>query len=117
MLRGGVHTAVDDFGTGYSSLAYLKQLPVQELKIDRSFVRDVWRGGSDLAIVESIVDLAHKLGLVVLAEGIEDAATAKQLLGLGCDQAQGYLFGRPVPAAALTARARLTAAGDLALAA
>jgi len=94
----GVRIAVDDFGTGYSSLAYLKELPVHELKIDRSFVRDVCAGGADLAIVESIVDLAHKLGLTVVAEGIEDAATRDVLTGLGCDQAQGYYFARPMPA-------------------
>jgi diguanylate cyclase (GGDEF)-like protein/PAS domain S-box-containing protein len=99
----GVRIAVDDFGTGYSSLAYLKELPVQELKIDRSFVRDVRVGGSDLAIIESIVDLAHKLGLKVVAEGVEDAATRSELARLGCDQAQGYYFGRPMPAAQLAA--------------
>jgi diguanylate cyclase (GGDEF)-like protein len=98
----GVRIAVDDFGTGYSSLAYLKELPVNELKIDRSFVRDVCAGGADLAIVESIVDLAHKLGLTVVAEGIEDAATRDVLARLGCDQAQGYYFARPMPADQIT---------------
>jgi EAL domain-containing protein (putative c-di-GMP-specific phosphodiesterase class I) len=99
----GVRIAVDDFGTGYSSLAYLKELPVQELKIDRSFVRDVCGGGSDVAIIESIIDLAHKLGLTVVAEGVEDAATRAELTRLGCDQAQGFYVGRPMPAAELEA--------------
>ncbi|HEY3059911.1 MAG TPA: EAL domain-containing protein [Chloroflexota bacterium] len=94
----GVRIAVDDFGTGYSSLAYLKELPIQELKIDRSFVQDVCAGGSDLAIVESIIDLAHKLGLSVVAEGVEDDETRIELARLGCDRAQGFHFGRPVAA-------------------
>jgi EAL domain-containing protein (putative c-di-GMP-specific phosphodiesterase class I) len=94
----GVRIAVDDFGTGYSSLAYLKDLPIQELKIDRSFVQDVCAGGSDLAIVESIIDLAHKLGLTVVAEGVEDEETRTELARLDCDRAQGFHFGRPMSA-------------------
>ncbi|GIE63031.1 hypothetical protein Aoc01nite_84330 [Actinoplanes octamycinicus] len=94
----GVKTSIDDFGTGYSSLSYLKMLPVDELKIDRSFVADMVTDRSSRALVASAVDLAHNLGLTVVAEGIEDAPTAAALAGLGCDTAQGYHFARPVPA-------------------
>jgi diguanylate cyclase (GGDEF)-like protein/PAS domain S-box-containing protein len=97
----GLRMAVDDFGTGYSSLSYLKNLPVHELKVDRSFVRDMTGEPRDRAIVQSTIDMAHHLGLRVVAEGVEDEA-AWQLLGrLGCDIAQGYFLSRPVPAAQL----------------
>ena len=111
-LRGmGVHVSIDDFGTGYSSLAYLKQLPVDELKIDRSFVRDLATDESDLAIVRSTIELAHNLGLSVVAEGVEDEPTLELLRGFGCDKAQGYLFSRALGAAELTSwlRARESA--------
>jgi diguanylate cyclase (GGDEF)-like protein len=94
----GLRIAIDDFGTGYSSLAYLKRLPVDELKIDRSFVRDLSADADDRAIVHSIVGLGHDLGLNVIAEGIEDAETLTLLRELGCDVAQGYYTGRPAPA-------------------
>jgi EAL domain-containing protein (putative c-di-GMP-specific phosphodiesterase class I) len=94
----GVRIAIDDFGTGYSSLAHLKQLPVDVLKVDRSFVSDMLADDSDRIIVRSTIDLAHNLGLRVVAEGVEDEATATLLAELGCDQAQGYHFSRPVPA-------------------
>jgi EAL domain-containing protein (putative c-di-GMP-specific phosphodiesterase class I) len=97
----GIRIAVDDFGTGYSSLAYLKHLPVDELKIDRSFVRDIHRDSTDRIIVESIIGLAHNLGLMVVAEGVEEAATSTYLRQLRCDEAQGYYFGRPASAASL----------------
>ncbi|GLY02867.1 bifunctional diguanylate cyclase/phosphodiesterase [Actinoplanes sp. NBRC 101535] len=100
----GVKASIDDFGTGYSSLSYLKLLPVDELKIDRSFVADMVTDSSSHALVASAVDLAHNLGLAVVAEGVEDPATAAALAELGCDTAQGYHFARPVPAADLTRR-------------
>ncbi|WP_430786012.1 putative bifunctional diguanylate cyclase/phosphodiesterase [Actinoplanes sp. G11-F43] len=100
----GVKTSIDDFGTGYSSLSYLKLLPVDELKIDRSFVADMVGDASSRALVASAVDLAHNLGLTVVAEGVEDVFTAEALSALGCDTAQGYHFARPVPAAGLDGR-------------
>jgi diguanylate cyclase (GGDEF)-like protein len=98
----GLSIAIDDFGTGYSSLAYLKRLPVAELKLDRSFVRDMASDHRDRAIVRSTVELAHNLGLRVVAEGVEDRASQELLALLGCDQAQGYYISRPLPAADLT---------------
>jgi EAL domain-containing protein (putative c-di-GMP-specific phosphodiesterase class I) len=96
-LRGmGVRIAIDDFGTGYSSLAYLKRLPVHELKIDRSFVHDVSTSLGDRAIVRSIIELAHNLGLKVVAEGVENEATLRLLGSLGCDIAQGFHLSSPL---------------------
>jgi diguanylate cyclase (GGDEF)-like protein len=92
----GVQLSIDDFGTGYSSLAYLKKLPVQELKIDRSFVLNLDRDPDDLNIVRSTIDMAHHMGLRVVAEGVETESVANRLRGLGCDDAQGYLFSRPL---------------------
>ncbi|MGO9930038.1 MAG: putative bifunctional diguanylate cyclase/phosphodiesterase [Mycobacterium sp.] len=97
----GVQIAIDDFGTGYSALAYLKSLPVDILKIDRAFVRDLGTNTRDLAIVQAIVDLAHALGLEVVAEGVETATAARALLDLGCHRAQGFLLSRPVDSAAM----------------
>jgi diguanylate cyclase (GGDEF)-like protein/PAS domain S-box-containing protein len=94
----GLRLAIDDFGTGYSSLAYVKQLPIDEIKIDKSFVIDMRTGESDAAIVRSTIDLAHNLGLQTVAEGIEDAEAWQQLDALGCDEGQGYYFTRPIPA-------------------
>ncbi|HEX2134020.1 MAG TPA: sensor domain-containing phosphodiesterase [Actinophytocola sp.] len=100
VLRGlhtlGVVLAVDDFGTGYSSLAYLRQLPVDEVKIDKSFVFGMGSDLGDLAVVRSIVELGHSLGLVVVAEGVEEDTARDQLAAMGCDVAQGYLISRPL---------------------
>jgi diguanylate cyclase (GGDEF)-like protein len=93
----GLHLAIDDFGTGYSSLAYLRQLPVQELKIDRSFVMFMDKNAGDASIVKSTIDLAHNLGLTVVAEGIENEDVLGQLSKLGCDEGQGYFIGKPMP--------------------
>jgi diguanylate cyclase (GGDEF)-like protein len=110
----GVGLAIDDFGTGYSSLAYLKQLPVQTIKIDRSFVLELATSVSDAAIVRSTIDLARNLGLRVVAEGVETGEAWDLLREQGCQLAQGYLISRPVPAQELRAlleeRARLVAA-------
>jgi EAL domain-containing protein (putative c-di-GMP-specific phosphodiesterase class I) len=97
----GLVLAIDDFGTGYSSLAYLKRLPVDEVKIDKSFVLDMSADPDDEAIVRSTVDLGHNLGLRVVAEGVEDEGTWHRLAALGCDRAQGFHLARPMPAEAL----------------
>ncbi len=96
----GVGLSVDDYGTGYSSLANLRRLPIDELKIDRSFVSPMLSDESDLIIVRSTINLSHDLGLKVVAEGIEDEATRHRLAGLGCDFAQGYHFSKPLAPAA-----------------
>jgi diguanylate cyclase (GGDEF)-like protein len=98
----GLQLAIDDFGTGYSSLAQIKQLPVSEIKIDRSFIMDMDSSASDEAIVRSTIDLAHNLGLRVTAEGVEDESGWNLLRALRCDLAQGYLLSRPVPGDTLT---------------
>jgi EAL domain-containing protein (putative c-di-GMP-specific phosphodiesterase class I) len=99
----GVSIAIDDFGTGYSSLSYLKRMPVDEIKIDKSFVAGMMIDDNDLVIVRSTIELARSLGLRVVAEGVEDHATWNRLCELGCDLAQGFYLSRPVPAAELPA--------------
>ncbi len=98
----GVVLAIDDFGTGYSSLAYLRDLPVAELKIDRSFVIDMGQDLDDAVIVRSVIDLARNLGLRTVAEGVEDERTWSALAELGCDKAQGYVLARPMTAQEFT---------------
>ena len=93
----GVDLSIDDFGTGYSSLAYLKRLPVDELKIDKSFVLNMENDIGDTKIVRSTIDLGHNMGLRVVAEGIESEAVWRLLAALGCDQGQGYFMSRPIP--------------------
>jgi diguanylate cyclase (GGDEF)-like protein/PAS domain S-box-containing protein len=102
--RLGVRIVFDDFGTGYASLSYVKKLPLDGLKVDRSFVRDLLFDSDDAAIVGSTIGLSKQLGLSVIAEGIENRATADFLLSLGCEEGQGYFFGRPMPVADFESR-------------
>ncbi len=99
----GVLISVDDFGTGYSSLSYLKRFPIDTLKIDRSFVRDIATDPDDAAIVSAIITMAHALDIRTVAEGVETAAQLDFLRARGCDAIQGYYLCRPQPAAELTA--------------
>ena len=99
----GVALALDDFGTGYSSLTHLRRLPLEEIKIDRSFIRDLATDSDDALIVQSTIDLAHSLNLTVVAEGVETETVWSKLRDFGCDQAQGFYLARPMPARALTA--------------
>ena len=99
----GVSLAIDDFGTGYSSLSYLQRSPVDDIKIDKSFVMKMGRAANDAVIVRSTIELAHNLGLGVIAEGVETEEAWNQLAALGCDVAQGFLMCRPVPADGLAA--------------
>jgi diguanylate cyclase (GGDEF)-like protein/PAS domain S-box-containing protein len=97
----GVSIAVDDFGTGYSALSYLKRLPIDYVKIDRSFIADLLEEGNDRNLVEAIIVMCHKMGMRVVAEGVETVLQRNLLQGMGCDYMQGYLFGRPEPASQL----------------
>ena len=99
LRRIGIQVAVDDFGTGYSSLAYLRELPIDELKLDRSFIATMGADERSLAIVQSAIDLAHSLGLRMVAEGVEDEITARRLCDAGCDEAQGFYFSQALPVA------------------
>ena len=99
----GFKLSIDDFGTGYSSLAYLKRLPVDELKIDKSFVMAMEKDEDDAKIVRSTIDLAHNLGLTVVAEGVENATIWAMLKNQGCDEAQGYFMSKPLPVAEFVA--------------
>jgi EAL domain-containing protein (putative c-di-GMP-specific phosphodiesterase class I) len=101
LARMGIFLSIDDFGTGYSSLGYLRRLPAKQLKIDRSFVQDLETSQDARAIVDAVVQLAHALGLKVVAEGVETDGQRTILIALGCDELQGYLFARPMPAAEL----------------
>ena len=94
----GIALAIDDFGTGYSSLAYLKHLPIQRLKLDQSFVKDIESDSSDAVICSATIALGHNLGLKLVAEGVETNLQRDFLTKLGCDFMQGYLYSKPLPA-------------------
>lgn len=104
----GLRLSIDDYGTGLSTLSYLQKMPVQELKIDRCFITDLLAKESDRVLVRSTIDMAHELGLTVVAEGVEDKATLHELRCLGCDQIQGYLIGKPVPPVEITNLCRVS---------
>ena len=102
LKRLGVRISIDDFGVGYSSLSYLKRLPADTLKIDKSFVRALGEAAEDAATVQMIVDLAHTFGMEVVAEGVESEKQVKRLREMGCDFAQGYHFAEPLPREAVS---------------
>ncbi len=96
LAKMGINISIDDYGTGYSSLAYLKKMPITELKIDQSFVQDMLKNENDAVIVRSTIDLAHNMGIKVVAEGVEEKETAAQLKLLGCDMIQGFYYSKPL---------------------
>jgi EAL domain-containing protein (putative c-di-GMP-specific phosphodiesterase class I) len=115
LRSAGICLSVDDFGTGYSSLAHLKRLPVQELKIDQSFVRDLDETSEDAVIVRSTIEMSHNLGLKVVAEGVEYERSLHLLERWNCDTAQGYLISRPLTAQAFETWVRQPIIPSLAL--
>jgi EAL domain-containing protein (putative c-di-GMP-specific phosphodiesterase class I) len=107
----GISVAIDDFGVGHSSLSYLKRFPIDALKIDRSFVKDITREGNDGAIVSAVIAMAKAMNIRVIAEGVETDEQLKFLREHGCFEFQGYLFSRPLPAEALTEMMHSASAG------
>ncbi len=104
MRARGVRIAIDDFGTGFSSLSYLSKLPVDTVKIDRSFVVDMAKGPEGMGLISVIINLAHSLKLKVVAEGVETEEQSRLLRLLGCDEMQGFLISNPLPAASFADR-------------
>jgi EAL domain-containing protein (putative c-di-GMP-specific phosphodiesterase class I) len=98
----GIKVSIDDFGTGYSSLAYLRRLPIDKIKIDRSFIQEVASNDSDLTIVKTMIELSHGLGKRVLAEGVETKEQLQLLRNIGCDAVQGYFISKPISEEAFT---------------
>ena len=109
----GVVLALDDFGTGYSSLNYLRRFPVDVLKIDQAFIAELGRGGTNSAIVSAVVDLAHALGMTVVAEGVETVEQYEEVIALGCESSQGFYFAHPMSADRLDAQMHASMAGSL----
>ena len=107
LRANGVRIAIDDFGSGYATMSYLRDLSIDELKLDRQFIAPILRSVRAAAIVRSVIDLAHALGIACVAEGVEDKATAERLLEYGCDIAQGHYFSRPIPTEALMDRCQV----------
>jgi EAL domain-containing protein (putative c-di-GMP-specific phosphodiesterase class I) len=97
LRQKGIRVSIDDFGTGYSSMTYFKEMPADELKIDKSFIRNLHRDEGNRHIVRTIIDLAHTFRYAVVAEGVERADVLELLVGMGCDIAQGFLYARPMP--------------------
>ena len=94
----GINIAIDDFGTGYSSLSYLKNLPIDRLKIDRTFIKDICNDDNDKKIVQTLISMAHSMDISVVAEGVEEQSQFDLLNQYSCDEIQGYLLSKPVPA-------------------
>jgi diguanylate cyclase (GGDEF)-like protein/PAS domain S-box-containing protein len=114
LSAGGVRIALDDFGTGFASLTHLQRFPVDVIKIDQSFVRDITNGDGEAAIVRAIIDLSRSLSIKTVAEGVETAEQARLLAGMGCDHAQGFLFAQSMPATAVPEHLDVSSAGGLA---